>query len=390
MATYTIVAKDTDPLGPNEIRAGDTVEVNDGDIFIIAPSADKNTDFVSASGGSTDFEVRFEESNPNDVDYKFEEGLNPTVTISDNVDLSKTKIEAHDAESIVVVAGDGVTLEKFEGSDGDDTFIAGDDFTIHDDLKTRDGDDTIRLGKNASVDKIDGGDGNDRVYTETDPATMESKNIESTEVVCFSAGTLICTAAGSVAVEDLRVGDMVTTMDNGEQPLRWIGSSRLSAAQLLLRPKLRPIRIAAGALGRGTPERDLVVSPQHRVMIRSTIAQRMFAAPEILVAAVKLVGMPGIEVIETAREVTYFHLLLERHEILFSDGAATESLYPGPQALSGMAPAAVEEITYLFPELSEHCGKPTPARLLAEKGRQIRTLLSRHLKNRKALMAEFA
>ncbi|MGY3438911.1 MULTISPECIES: Hint domain-containing protein [unclassified Marinovum] len=390
MATYTIVADDTDPLGPNEIRAGDDIVVNDGDVFIIDPSADKDVDFKSPDGAPVNFEVRFEESNLNKVDYKFDNGLNPTINISDNVDLSNTFINADKADSIVLVAGDGVTLDHYHGSKGVDTFTAGDDFTMFDHLRTGDGDDVIRIGKNAQLDEIDGGKDNDTLYTETEPSTFKSSNIESSEVVCFAAGTLIATGAGPVAVEDLRVGDMVTTMDNGEQPLRWIGSCRLGPAQLMLRPKLRPIRIAAGALGRGTPERDLVVSPQHRVMIRSTIAQRMFAESEILVAAVKLVGMPGIEVIETAREVTYFHLLLERHEILFSEGAATESLYPGPQALSGMAPAAVEEITCLFPELSEQCGKPTPARLLAEKGRQIRTLLQRHLKNRKALIAEFA
>ena len=113
--------------------------------------------------------------------------------------------------------------------------------------------------------------------------------------VCFRNGTLILTERGNVPVEDLRIGDMVITRDHGAQPLRWIGSRHVDAALLQAFARMRPIRIRAGALGTGLPERDLYVSQQHRVLVASAIAQRMFGAAEILVAAKHLTEIAGIE-----------------------------------------------------------------------------------------------
>lgn len=103
-------------------------------------------------------------------------------------------------------------------------------------------------------------------------------SIYDLDIVCFAAGTMISTEKGDVAVQDLRKGDMVWTRDNGFQPLRWAGASHLNASDLAAKPKLLPIRIKAGALGVNMPSVDLVVSPQHRVLVRSAIAQRMFGA----------------------------------------------------------------------------------------------------------------
>lgn len=99
------------------------------------------------------------------------------------------------------------------------------------------------------------------------------------EVFCFVAGTLIETPVGWRAVEELAPGDLVITRDNGHQPVRWVGSVRLSGSSLARHSRLRPIRIRAGALGPATPARDLLVSPQHRVLVRSNIAMRMFERP---------------------------------------------------------------------------------------------------------------
>ena len=202
---------------------------------------------------------------------------------------------------------------------------------------------------------------------------------------CFAAGTRIRTAAGEVAVEDLEVGDTVDTRDSGVQPIRWIGRRSLSAADLADNPKLRPIRIRAGALGPGQPARDLVVSPQHRILVRSSIAQRMFGTPEVLVAARQLCQIDGIDIANDLTEVTYVHLLFDAHEILFSNGAETESLYTGPEALAAVGPAAREEIFALFPELMTRDYRPHPARSLPS-GRLARRLAVRHLRNGKALV----
>lgn len=203
-------------------------------------------------------------------------------------------------------------------------------------------------------------------------------------VPCFTAGTLIRTAEGERPVEDLALGDLVWTRDNGLQPIRWIGRRVLRPAELAAQPNLRPIRIKAGALGAGQPARDLVVSPQHRILVRSAIAVRMFGAAEVLVAAKQLLSLPGIEIDEAARDVTYLHLMFDHHEVLVSNGAETESLYPGPVALAALGEAAAAEIHALFPELCEGEDSFPPARQLVP-GRLARKLAERHGKNGIAL-----
>ena len=208
---------------------------------------------------------------------------------------------------------------------------------------------------------------------------------ENTLVMCFAAGTLIETADGPRAVEELKIGDLVETRDNGLQPIRWAGMRHLSAADLEANPKLRPIRIRKGALGSGLPAADLVVSPQHRVLVRSRIAQRMFGADEVLVAARQLCQIDGIDIAGDAEGVSYHHIMFDRHEVVISNGAETESLFTGPEALRAVGPAAREEIFTLFPELATGDYTPEAARLLPS-GRLGRKLAVRHLQNGIALV----
>lgn len=196
-------------------------------------------------------------------------------------------------------------------------------------------------------------------------------------VICFAKGTRILTRNGEVPVEQLAVGDELWTRDNGFQPLRWIGQRRLGPDDLTRAPHLRPIRLRAGALGRA-PLRDLVVSPQHRLLVRSKIAARM-VAPEVLVAAKQLLALPGVEVSDQP-EVTYFHLLTDAHDILLADGAEAESLYPGPEALKSLTPQGRAEVLALFPEAH------APARPFV-RGAKARTMAARHVKNDQALIA---
>lgn len=204
-------------------------------------------------------------------------------------------------------------------------------------------------------------------------------------VPCFVRGTLIATDAGQVAVEDLTVGCLVQTRDHGLQPVRWIGSKKLSALDLINNKKMKPIRIKAGALGHGTPEIDLLVSPQHRVLVRSKIAQKMFGTDEVLVAAKQLLQIEGIDVAHDLPEVEYFHILFDQHEVVLSNGAETESLYTGKEALKAVGPAAREEIFSLFPELREDDEAATGARRLLS-GREGRKLAVRHAQNGRHLV----
>ncbi|MBK5932760.1 Ca2+-binding RTX toxin-like protein [Rhodovulum imhoffii] len=220
-----------------------------------------------------------------------------------------------------------------------------------------------------------------RVTDGTDTWTVDFKEIEAP--ICFTRGTLIETEGGPVPVENLRQGDRVLTKDHGARPLRWIGGTRLGARELAAQENLRPIRIRAGALGVGRPSRDLLVSPQHRVLVNSRIVGRMFEVEEVLVAAKHLLSVDGVEPAGGAHGAEYFHLLFDRHEIVFANGAEAESLYTGPQALKSLSPAARQEIFTLFPELAtlDHDRLPDPARLFVT-GRQGRKLAERHAKNR--------
>lgn len=213
-------------------------------------------------------------------------------------------------------------------------------------------------------------------------------NIDNYNIIipCFAQGTFIETAQGARPIQDLAVGDMIRTCDNDLQPIRWIGSRKLSAAPLAAHEHLRPIRIKQHALGLNVPSADLLVSPQHRILVRSRIAQRMFNTNEVLVAAKHLCQVDGIDIADDITEVEYFHILFDRHEVVTSNGAETESLYTGPEALKAISAAAREEIFAIFPQLQEYDYAPISARMLLT-GRTGRKLADRHAQNAKMLVS---
>jgi hypothetical protein len=173
-------------------------------------------------------------------------------------------------------------------------------------------------------------------------------------IICFARGSMITTPRGQVAVETLRVGDLVITADNGLQAIRWIGSKVMTGARLQAYPELRPIRIRRGAFGKGLPERDLWVSPQHRILLRSAQAQLRFGESEVLVPAKALLDDRRITRDYGIRQTEYFHIMFDHHEIVFSEGMPTESFFPGKQALKGVQDEARDELFKIFPELTDH------------------------------------
>lgn len=181
--------------------------------------------------------------------------------------------------------------------------------------------------------------------------------ITTEPIICFTPGTLIATHKGRVPVEKLQPGDMVVTRDNGAQEIAWVGRKDLGAVDLLQDPQLRPVRIKAGTFGPGLPERDLIVSPQHRLLLQGHLPQLYFDESEVLSAAVHLTDQPGIEQIWTPK-VSYIHLMFERHEVINSNGAWTESFQPGAWGMSGLNSAQKSEILSLFPELEARSDAP--------------------------------
>lgn len=211
--------------------------------------------------------------------------------------------------------------------------------------------------------------------------TGASLTLENTSVICFTPGTLIATVNGARKVEELETGDMVLTMDHGYKPLAWVGRRTIDAETLDVKEKLRPVRIKAGALGDGFPKTDLIVSPQHRILLRSKIAQRMFGQTEVLVAARKLTALDGVDVAWDQEPVTYIHLMFDQHEIVFANGMPAESLYLGKQAIAALPIAAQQEIADIFPQVLEPEFEQAMARFCPPKGKQIRNFLDRHIAN---------
>ena len=179
---------------------------------------------------------------------------------------------------------------------------------------------------------------------------LEFFNIENIIIPCFTPGTKIATIRGERLVEELEVGDRIITRDNGIQEIRWLGHRELSNG--MMKDNLRPIRIGKGALGGGLPERDMMVSPNHRMLLANEKAAYFFEEREVLVAAKHLVGMPGIEVAEV-EATTYIHFMFDQHEVVLSDGTWSESFQPGDQTLSGLEEEQRTEIFELFPELQQ-------------------------------------
>ncbi|WP_394177425.1 Hint domain-containing protein [Yoonia maritima] len=212
-----------------------------------------------------------------------------------------------------------------------------------------------------------------------------SELLEQTGVACFAANTLIETVAGAREISGLSVGDVVLNTAGQSLEIKWIGGRSVTAEEFAAKPKLRPIRITKGALGNGLPTQDLLVSRQHRMQVSSKITERMFGAKDVLVAAIKLTEIPGIYVDETIEQITYFHMLFDQHEVVIANGAPSESLYTGPEALRSVSQEARDEILTLFPELEDMDYECEPALPLIE-GPERRTLIARHVKNSKPLL----
>ncbi len=211
----------------------------------------------------------------------------------------------------------------------------------------------VTLNADGTFNVVGDGDEEDFNFTYTiDNGTQTDVGfVNATSVPCFVAGTLIATPYGDRRVEGLRPGDLVMTKDEGAQPLRWIGSRSVAAVG-----DFAPIHIRANTLGQ---HRDLLVSPLHRVLIKDNLAELLFGEAEVLVAARDLVNDHTITR-RAGGEVTYVHLLFDRHQVVFSEGLETESFLPGPQTAESFEAEVVEEIYSFFPELDPDTGAGYP------------------------------
>ncbi len=209
---------------------------------------------------------------------------------------------------------------------------------------------TVTLNANGTFTLT--GDGDTETFNfsytiENEDGVSDSAFVEVNAIPCFVAGTHIRTDRGDIPVERLRPGDMVLTQDNGPQPLRWIGRRTVAAVD-----RFAPIRIARNTFGtHGT----LWLSPLHRVLVRDALAEVLFGETEVLVAARDLVNGTSVTR-HVGGEVTYVHLMFDAHQVVFSEGLATESFLPGPQTSKSFDKAVLDETCALFPELDPQTG----------------------------------
>lgn len=184
----------------------------------------------------------------------------------------------------------------------------------------------------------------------TAPITRHSNDFGG-DVICFTKGTRIRCAQGDRLVEELCVGDEVQTKDNGAQEILWIGTRHMTGARLYAMPNLRPIRVRASAIGEDVPDGDLLVSPHHRMLIEGPRAAALFNQSEVLVSAKDLIDDTRVFVDHAVKQVTYIHLLLADHSILWANGLMTESYHPANTTLKTVDPDQRASLLEIFPEI---------------------------------------
>jgi hypothetical protein len=141
---------------------------------------------------------------------------------------------------------------------------------------------------------------------------------EPAGAVCYLRGTRIRTPHGELRIEDLKIGDAVTTLSGEGKPIKWIGRQHFRKDSGSDWPSaLLPVRMSSFALDEHTPHTDLYLSPNHALLIDNVLIPAIY-----LVNGTSIVqAMPqGVEDIE------YFHIELETHEVIFAEGVAAETL----------------------------------------------------------------
>jgi Ca2+-binding RTX toxin-like protein len=237
-------------------------------------------------------------------------------------------------------AGDDV----IDGGAGDDVIRAGSGDDVIDGgagddvLRGGSGDDVLRFTAGSGEDRIlDFDKGSDRLdltaFTDYQLSQVGNDTIvtyaggqitlagvspeglaDAIDIACVTRGTLIRTPAGEVPVESLSIGDEVITAEGQSRPVKWIGRRSYTQAFVRLHPKVAPIRITRGALTDGAPALDLLVSSEHAIYV-----------DDVLVPAKLLVNGDTIRAVMDLESVEYFHVELETPDVLWTNGARTES-----------------------------------------------------------------
>lgn len=195
-------------------------------------------------------------------------------------------------------------------------------------------------------------------------ASQNSVTLDHDGLVCFTQGCNILTAFGDLPIQNLRVGDLVHTADNGLQPIRWIGEREVTQTRINLAPHLRPVVIRRDTFGPGLPISDMRISQKHRMVLETDEILQVYGTSGILAPAAILVNDGNIQLDPAAKDTRYIHLLFDDHQIIFADGIPTESFYPCPSSLMSLTPEDRRLVFSLMPHLESHplsygpCARP--------------------------------
>ena len=291
--------------------------------FVVTPP----TEVGGAAGGSPGFTLTLKAgATPTIIEVDDDESvfdeIDGSQTITTDVDLDGTSYGAgttiHTAYDLINTAtGHKVTSLHFGGNGYEQG-------AIH--------------GIVSTIEMVPGVD-----YTfNTERTSYTQNNQYSDYYACFAKGSLIETDRGQVPVEELSVDDLVKTRDHGFQPIRWIGGKTMPAVG-----KLAPIVFTKGAIGN---DAQLVVSPEHRMLIEGYRVEMLFGQDQVLVSA-KFLCDGDMIYRKSGGNVTYFHFMFDQHEIVYSNGVPTESFLPERNAMAGLEYSAQQEIFEIFPEL---------------------------------------
>jgi Ca2+-binding RTX toxin-like protein len=306
-------------------------------------------------------------------------------TDGDTLDLSALNVDttvdltAADPEKIIVSDGVGSTvadeIEALILGAGRDTLILGDgggsdtvnafdmtdagDGTTNDQLDvtglTSDGGTTPVTAADVVVTDTNGDGTGDAILTFPNGESItlvgvtldqvdSIAELEAIGIPCFTPGTLITTAIGQVAVEDIAAGDLVQTVDHGLQPVIWARHQHVSREDLARDPGLRPVIIRKLAFGN---QRRMRVSLQHG-LVWAAAEGRLIRAKH----AAEYLGNDAARVDLQCRDVTYIHLMFDRHQLIYAEGAPAEAFYPGPMALKSLDVDTICDLISVMPAMA--------------------------------------
>ncbi len=190
------------------------------------------------------------------------------------------------------------------------------------------------------------------VRASTRPTPRDRLVDQPTGVICFAPETRLRTHGGEICIEDLREGDELQTRENGTQKVLWIGTKRITGTRMFAMPELRPIRLRAGAIRPGQPDADLIVSGQQQILLNGKRAQELFNEDEVLISARDLVDERRVVVDYTIRDITYYYVLLENHEVVWANGVPSESFHPANADLNTLDTVQRRRLFQMFPQLN--------------------------------------